>query len=1103
MKTGQILQFPLSKGLAEDDNGKAKPLAALKSGVNIRWPRSGVIGKRFAASQHGGNIAGIRRFITRGGELAATNGTEMLVYDAETEDWIAPGPQVSEVGLEWSTIHDDVTGVGCSDVAISGDLLIHAWVSGDPTRMFEATPSADSEAVGYQAFVQIINWRTGQVVVPPVRLERPSGAIATARYSFRQVRVLVADSTWAFVLASYGSYITSYGVDLSTRAVASSQDLKTDARQEATFAADPTDWAGRFDAILLADGSLCLAYETGTPSFAFSRFTRSTYLFSHVTTIAHSALVNGAQLRAIRIAEDATASRVYAFYGAGGEDVTATVRVMAVHNATMGASLASAELFDRFRASQVSIALKETGDLFCAVSGVDYEEISDLSLNTISLRLPRFFSFRIDDTGAIISGSKAHGTALTLVSDIFSINARWYAYVADTRYGEQQGASLGGFETEWGDQIENSLAYPASISTYLVELVGSTFGDSFGCPHRYVGKVDHDVGAQFQVGRVPQVSAVDAETKFAVLPFQATAAQNSFNWRIGLRLVRATIDADLMPDAWRSVTIGAETYIGGGGILGAWDGRAFFDYGMRAPYVHRTEVSSTAGHGEIEDGDYLYQFGTEFRSHAGVLHRSPFTPQIPVDVLGANSAGYVQITIGSTGLDCKQTEATEFGPTAAGCTMTPAYRSEANGSVLYRLTYEPRFGVIWNYPLDSLLYLADEKPDLDVTAVQFYEDNPSVPRIPLAARPQPYTADGSLEDVQPPAPYTVHSHLGRLFVVTGSRREVWFTKDVKENPGIAPGFNPAQIELYDVALTAMASMDEKRIMFHETGLFYVVGDGPTVSGLDNRFSSPIPIQSDIGCTNPKSVVSWNNGVIFQSGSDLYNLSRDLVVQWIGRDVRDTLEAYPVITSAVLVSEEGEIRFSCNDANGSAGIVLVFDTTRGTWFTRTYASGAAITDAVLHEGTYYFATAAAVYCEDTSTHLDGGTTFVASTVELESISPAGPVGWQRCRLVKPIGRSLSNHALTISCSRDWASNYEQTESFAAGSAVTAVGPYERAEVALTVQRRQAVGLKFVDAAPANTTAYPLGNGAGFEIEGVALYVQPKPGMPRDTSSRRGG
>jgi hypothetical protein len=146
-------------------------------------------------------------------------------------------------------------------------------------------------------------------------------------------------------------------------------------------------------------------------------------------------------------------------------------------------------------------------------------------------------------------------------------------------------------------------------------------------------------------------------------------------------------------------------------------------------------------------------------------------------------------------------------------------------------------------------------------------------------------------------------------------------------------------------------------------------------------------------------------------------------------------------------------------------------------------------------------------EDVATHLDTSISvvdsYVPSTIELNHIEPAGPIGWQRVRVAKMLGASLSNHALTISTSRDWSDTYDQSDAFAAGSDVTTPGNHQRAEVALTIQRRQAVGVKFVDAAPANTTVYPLGNGAGFELEGVALLVQPIAGLPRDASSRRGG
>ncbi len=440
--------------------------------------------------------------------------------------------------------------------------------------------------------------------------------------------------------------------------------------------------------------------------------------------------------------------------------------------------------------------------------------------------------------------------------------------------------------------------------------------------------------------------------------------------------------------------------------------------------------------------------------------------------------------------------------------------------MLYKLTYEPRYNVVVNNPTVDSILITDRSRDLQITAEYGADDDPVAPRIALATRPEPYIASGELEDCQPPGQYSQLLFNGRIFLITGSRREIWYSKDLKENPGIAPGFSPLQVEIYERDLTALAGLADKRIVFHATGLWFIQGDGPNVSGTDNRFSTPQVIQSDVGCTNPRSVLSWPGGVCFQSGADLYNLGPDLSVSWFGRDVRDTLAAFPTITSAVLVADQNEIRWTCNNAADTAGIVLVFDYVRSTWTTRTYPGSTPLRDAVLHEGVYYFAPPGEVRYEDTTTHLDDVRTlvlpedeeddpsvvdvptFVASTVELAPISPAG-IGWQRVRIAKMLGQSLSNHSMTMTVARDFDESYEQTEAFAAGSAVTTPSAHARAEVALTVQRRQAVQLKFVDAAPSNTTAYPLSNGAGFQLEGVALLVQPKQGLPRDTSSRRGG
>jgi hypothetical protein len=1059
--SGTIIQFPLGRGLAEDASAKSQPVSTLKTGANVRWVREGTIGKRYGVTAMA-SVSNARRFIPRGSELSVTDGTNLLTYDSRSgsESW-DEGSLVSEASLEWSTIADTTIGIAASDVAISGDLLILTWVAGDPTRAPEATPVPSEFG---SVYIQMTNWRTGQMVLPPT-LVHTSGA------SF--VRLLVAGG-YAFVVhdrTGVGQSIVATPYDIATGTVGSNSILTGDLRHDA-------DVSGRFDAMVLSTGNIALVYEkdNGLSSYFLQGklFTRS----GSTLTVSTSVPFSTEHITALSIDEDTATNAIFILFGYTDGSTYYRLRMLTVSNSTLADIHSVTILQEDHYVKQVSVKVIGSDTVLCVWSGI---EIVGSALKSA------MWSQKCSGT-SFVDDSRRRSMTMRLLSRVFTVGGRRYVFASDSLYAA-------------GDIFASDLVrtFPSS---YLVEIEdatveGSDDGSSSQAPHRLAGKVDNDIAGMSIFGHLPQVAAVDSDTAYAVVPYQADAAANAFNWRCGLRLVRATVDADLMADPWRPVPLGGETYASGA-YLQAWDGRSVFDYGMRTPVL--SALAANSANGNVANGNYIYQFGAGFRSGVGVLHRGPLTTEIPVVV--AVASAQVEIAVASHGVDGKQTNSglfSGYGTLGAGATFVEAYRSTANSSVLYKLTYEPRYNAMHNDPTETTVELVDESPDTDITnGVDF----PTTVLVTLDERPQPYTASGELEDVQPPAQYTMLYHSGRLFVITGGRREVWYTKDYREQPNIAPGFNPLLVEVYDQDLTALASMDEKRLVFWEHGIWFVVGDGPTASGTDNRFSPPQAIQTDVGCTNPRSVVSFPGGVAFQCDADLYLCDRSLQVSWFGKDVRDELAAYPVITSAVLVASENEIRWTCNSAAGSAGKVLVYDYVRGTWFTRSYPGGAAITDAVLHDGTYHFATAAAVYKETTATHLDNATTFVPLRVVLSPISPIGAVAWARVKAASVIGESLSNHQLTIGVARDWSTSTQQTKTFAAGSAVTAVGPLEQARIDLAVQKVQAVEIQIEDVAPANASAYPLGSGAGINLEGVALLVKPKSGLPRMTATRRG-
>ncbi len=1012
---GTVLQFPLSLGLAEDENPKQRPISALKTGANIRWPRNGQIGKRWGTEtvpvslSGGGNLSNIERFVLRGTELAIANSTHLHAYDATAEEWIA-GPRLPSTALEWSTHLDPIDGIrACESAILSDGKVVDVWLTGDPASSF----------LSYGTLrYQIRDLATGVVTQAPTTLK-------TEVY-IPCIRLVSSGTTWLVLLMTRTGDLISVNGSTETT-------LQTDAAQF------PTTAPG-LDAVAVGS-EFIVAYTLNAGGIKLRRYTIANTPVQQTSVTVAGVTSQGIQALAIDARAGETLYIVY------WDNVAELIRLACANPSTLAQTVVPTTV-DSGVDEIVTLTVERSSSTSAII-------LASYAITTDAARLSRW-----DTSNGGALGDRQATIGLCLLSRIFTLGSRFYAFASTKR-----------------------TAQTTSSDAFLIDVTEHTEA----APFIEAGKLDVFTGGWLYAGFVTAPRVYSSEVAYAAIPFQSTVSPKLFGGRQGARFVKVSIGDSVPADYRRSVALGQEAVIAAG-VLTSYDGAEAPGYGWpHGPYLDTDTTVPANVSGSMANGVYLYNVTAERRSRTGLLYRAPMGVTITANVVVPNNGANIGIVTASLG-----------GPTRIPLDETPAkghyplYRSEANGSVLYRLTIEPDFMTV----LD----------DGDGTAILETQDDNSSSSVgllggELSERPQSYTDAGELEDVQPPGVYTLHMHQRRIGIITGGRREYWYSKDANEVAGVAPGFNPAQLELYDEDLTACASLDEKRIMFSERRIWFVVGDGPTVAGTDNRFSTPQPIQTDVGCTNARSIVSWPGGVMFQNGTDIYNLSRGLTVEWVGKDARDKLESYPNITSAVLVSSENEIRFTCNDDDGTAGIVLVFDYQRGTWMTRSYPSGAAIVDACLHGGTYYMATANTVRAETTSTHLDDSS-FAPSTVFLSPIAPTGSASWHRVRRAQLVGTALSNHQLTIAIARDYSASTQQTKTFAAGSDVTTIGPLERAQVDLAVQKIQAVEIQISDAAPSNTVAYPLGSGAGFTLDGVALLVQPKTGLARITANRRG-
>lgn len=508
-----------------------------------------------------------------------------------------------------------------------------------------------------------------------------------------------------------------------------------------------------------------------------------------------------------------------------------------------------------------------------------------------------------------------------------------------------------------------------------------------------------------------------------------------------------------------------------------FDGVKAFPYGFQlSPQILAVTASNNGGILAVGTYGYVTVYG--WPDAQGVLHRSIPSPPKTGTTAGANLTLDVQVSTSS--LSGKQRP----GTSPPMPVLIETYRTIVDGADYYRLTYEPVYGVIINNPATSDQTLRDTKADASVGA--------AAPAIPLARRPQIYTAN-ALDNAPPPAALTVLSHKDRLWLLASDGHTVWPSKAASEDPEVAPGFNEALTLYFAHEKIALGPLDDSVVVLGPDSIDIIGGLGPDNQG--NGSWAQGAMQTDVGCVEPRSVVAIPQGLVFQSRRSLEILTRERTLGWFGEHVQDTLDAFPTITSAVVVPGQHQVRFTCNNAGLTDGVVLVFDYVRSAWSVFDY--GFAVADAALIGGVYTLLRYNGVVLqEDTTTHLDDGA-YVASAVEMP-ISPSGPNAWHRVKAVQVLGTSVTNHDLTIRMRRDFASAYEQNETFAAQGVVTTVGPLESARMTLARQKGQGFSFRIEDSSP---TTGALGIGAGPILEGLSLYVQRKEGPPKLSAGRK--
>lgn len=488
-------------------------------------------------------------------------------------------------------------------------------------------------------------------------------------------------------------------------------------------------------------------------------------------------------------------------------------------------------------------------------------------------------------------------------------------------------------------------------------------------------------------------------------------------------------------------------------------------------------VSTSSGAGTILAGTYQWKVCYVWVDTLGRTHRSQ--PSLAFSLTFAVSTN-VTLDIRTLPLTVRQELDAQAGfPTPV---YIEVYRTVAGGTNFRRVTTEPYPVANQNSLVAATVSITDSMSDAILTD-------------PITASQHPflYTTGGTYENVAPPSFTAICQHQNRIFGIGDDELTIWFSEEFA--PPETPAFHDEFTFLMPERATALFSLDDKLVIWTERSVYIMTGLGPAPNGANGAYDPPQLITSDVGCIEPRSIVKCPQGVFFQSHLGLMLLTRGLEVQWKGSPVQDTLDDFPIVTSAILVAEQHHVRFMAIDGVGS-GMVLVWDYVRDRWATWSLGSANFPADGGCFWRGRHVLGGINIIAEDTSTYLDGGTLFVPLQVETPNIKISGITGYQR--VWKVLAQFVRNtpHGLQAELALDYFPFLGLDVHAWTDSQITAMGFKEPVRRSPKYGKCTAIRVRLTDVAP--TVGAP-GSGQGATFVALGLLIGVVPGARKKLSA----
>lgn len=356
-----------------------------------------------------------------------------------------------------------------------------------------------------------------------------------------------------------------------------------------------------------------------------------------------------------------------------------------------------------------------------------------------------------------------------------------------------------------------------------------------------------------------------------------------------------------------------------------------------------------------------------------------------------------------------------------------------------------------------------------------------------------YTSGNVVEDSPSPSFISMDIWDERIWGISAEDGTLWFSKPLVQNAPIEMNVNnftlyvpPNQTSqgTFQSPL-CLAPLDNNQIIFCKSALLYINGTGPDATDANSQYSEPIQIPSQVGCSNPNSIVQTPYGLMFQSDNGIWRLGRDLSVQYVGKEVESFNSVS--VTNAICIPGTNEVRFALNN-----GTRLIYDMLAQQWGEFQIPGVNIQSGTIVNNTDTILSTTGQVYQETQGQYLDG-TNPITMGFTTGWINLAGLQGYARAYYLQILASFQSPHTYTMGIAYDYNPAIVQTATINPYNSVGSGSQVEQWQVWFKQQQCQSIQLTFNEIS--SSTA-----GAGLIISGMSLTYGRKKTYARNIAPR---